>query len=271
MADDKCGRPVWKIENEYSHFILTSNFYLSQLERIKFSKKYARGRVLFCSYGINTQYFCSRTLLNSKCKEVWHYDTSSDREITIRKLDQNGNIDYEFGPRFSQISENVFDCILSFEEIHMRSDTKVVLDKYKRLLKDDGTLIMSTMNRDAASFFLKYDITPYGFSKDDLLKILKLVFPKIEIFSQRNISNIEKKNPLHSFDKIFSKLKDSSKKILVAVDRKENFYKQRLQKTVIQLREKRKKITKKILGVNYVPIPFNESHNPTNFLLICKK
>ena len=30
-------------------------------------------------------------------------------------------------------------------------------------------------------------------------------------------------------------------------------------------------ITKKILGVNYVPIPFNESHNPTNFLLICKK
>ena len=103
------------------------------------------------------------------------------------------------------------------------------------------------------------------------VEIIKPSFSNIEIFSQRNISKMEQLPILNIFDNILSKIKSSSKKILDRVDKKQNFYKLHLQKTALQLREKRKNISKKVFDIGYVPLPFDESHNPITFLLVCKK
>jgi len=62
-----------------------------------------------------------------------------------------------------------------------------------------------------------------------------------------------------------------AKKILLKVDKNSNFYKLHFQKTIINLRQKKKKTDSIYLQKNYVPIPFNESGNPLYFLAVCKK
>ena len=80
------------------------------------------------------------------------------------------------------------------------------IKEYRKLLKDNGTLIISTKNKDSGHHWNLSDISRnkffsstennmeiYGFSKNDLLKIIKSVFPNVEIFTQRNISKVEQK------------------------------------------------------------------------------
>ena len=269
--NDEWGRQDGKIVGEHRRFILPSNFYISQIERIKFAKKYARGKILYCSYGINTQFSCSKLLLISGCQEIWHHDASLDENTTVRRLEQNNDINYEIGPQINQIPEKNFDCIISFEELQFQEDPKRIIEKYNKLLKDDGTLILSTMNKNVLSNFLESDMTVTGFLKNELLEIIQPNFSHIEIFSQRNLSKMEQLPILNVVDNILSKIKGSFKKILDSVDKKQNFYKLHLQNTVLQLREKRKNISKKVFDISYVPLPFDESHNPITFLLVCKK
>jgi len=264
------SRQDGKIKEEYQRFILPANFYISQIERVKFAIKYARGKILYCSYGINTQFSCSKLLLMSGCQEIWHHDASLDENTTVRRLKQNNYINYEIGLQINQIPEKNFDCIISFEELQFQEDPKRIIEKYNKLLKDDGILILSTMNKNAIPNFLENNMT-IGFLKDELLCIVKPNFSNIEIFSQRKISKMGQQPILNILDNILSRIKGGSKKILDNVDKKQNFYKLHLQKITLQLREKRKNVSKKVFDISYVPLPFDESHNPITFLLVCKK
>ena len=91
----------------------------------------------------------------------------------------------------------------------------------------------------------------------------------MEIFTQRNISEIEQKQETNFFGSIYSKFKNSSKKIFDNIDKNQNFYRLHIQKTVLQFREKQFQANQKKFGVNYTPIPYDESHNPQIFLLVC--
>ena len=279
--NDEWGRHDGKIESEHQKFFRPADFHIAQIERIKFSKNYTQGKILFCSYGINTQYNASKSLLTSDSQEVWYHDSSLNDNVTIRRLTKNNGIDVEQGPKFSHIPEKNFDCVLTFEEIQFRDDPQKTIKEYHKLLKDNGTLIISTRNKDTGYNSDRIGIsvnTQYaenngeisGFSKNDLLKIIKSVFPTVEIFTQRNISEIEQKQEeTNFFGSIYSKFKNSSKKIFDNIDKNQNFYRLHIQKTVLQFREKQFQANQKKFGVNYTPIPYDESHNPQIFLLVC--
>ena len=278
--NDEWGRHDGKIESEHQKFFRPADFHIAQIERIKFSKNYTQGKILFCSYGMNTQYNVSKSLLTSDSQEVWHHDSSLNDNVTIRRLTKNNGIDVEQGPKFSHIPEKNFDCVLTFEEIQFRDDPQKTIKEYHKLLKDNGTLIISTRNKDTGYNSDRIGTNEIhnsaenngeisGFSKNDLLKIIKSVFPTVEIFTQRNISEIEQKQETNFFGSIYSKFKNSSKKIFDNIDKNQNFYRLHIQKTVLQFREKQFQANQKKFGVNYTPIPYDESHNPQIFLLVC--
>ena len=81
--NDEWGRHDGKIESEHKKIFRPSDFHIAQIERIKFSKNYTQGKILFCSHGINTQYSVSKSLLTSISQEVWHYDLSLNENVTI--------------------------------------------------------------------------------------------------------------------------------------------------------------------------------------------
>jgi len=280
--NDEWGRHDGKIESEHQKFFRPADFHIAQIERIKFSKNYAQGKILFCSYGMNTQYNVSKSLLTSISQEVWHHDSSLDENVTIRRLTENDGIDVEQGPKFSQIPEKNFDCILTFEEIQFKDAPQKTIKEYKKLLKDNGTLIISTKNKDSGYYWnhitgdelhnsTENNVEIHGFLKNDLLKIIKSIFSSVEIFTQRNILEIEQKQEeTNFFGSIYSKFKNSSKKIFDNIDRNQNFYKLHIQKTVLQFREKQYNASKKKFGIDYTPIPYDESHKPQIFLLVCR-
>ena len=279
--NDEWGRHDGKIESEHQKFFRPADFHIAQIERIKFSKNYTQGKILFCSYGMNTQYNVSKSLLTSDSQEVWHHDSSLNDNVTIRRLTKNNGIDVEQGPKFSHIPEKNFDCVLTFEEIQFRDDPQKTIKEYHKLLKDNGTLIISTRNKDTGYNSDRIGTNEIqnsaenngemsGFLKNDLLKIIKSVFSTVEIFTQRNISEIEQKQEeTNFFGSIYSKFKNSSKKIFDNIDKNQNFYRLHIQKTVLQFREKQFQANQKKFGVNYTPIPYDESHNPQIFLLVC--
>ena len=280
--NDEWGRHDGKIESEHKKFFRPADFHIAQIERIKFSKNYTQGKILFCSYGMNTQYNVSKSLLTSISQEVWHHDSSLDENVTIRRLTENDGIDVEHGPKFSQIPEKNFDCILTFEEIQFKDDPQKTIKEYNKLLKDNGTLIISTKNKDSGSHrnhitgdelhnSTENNVEIHGFLKNDLLKIIKSIFSSVEIFTQRNILEIEQKQEeTNFFGSIYSKFKSSSKKIFDNIDRNQNFYKLHIQKSVLQFREKQYNASKKKFGIDYTPIPYDESHRPQIFLLVCR-
>ena len=280
--NDEWGRHDGKIESEHQKFFRPADFHIAQIERIKFSKNYTQGKILFCSYGMNTQYNVSKSLLTSDSQEVWHHDSSLDENVTIRRLTENDGIDVEQGPKFSQIPEKNFDCILTFEEIQFKDDPQKTIKEYNKLLKDNGTLIISTKNKDSGSNWnhitgdelhnsTENNVEIHGFLKNDLLKIIKSIFSSVEIFTQRNILEIEQKQEeTNFFGSIYSKFKSSSKKIFDNIDRNQNFYKLHIQKSVLQFREKQYNASKKKFGIDYTPIPYDESHRPQIFLLVCR-
>ena len=270
--NDEWGRHDGKIDSEHQKFFRPSDFHIAQIERIKFSKNYTQGKILFCSHGINTQYSVSKSLITSISQEVWHYDLSLNENVTIRRLTKNNSIDFEQGPKFSQIPEKSFDCIVSFEELQYQKNPKQIIERYSKLLKNDGMLIISTPNSKQIVGSIETDLEKLGFSKNELLQLIKSVFPDIQVFSQRNVSRKEQvQKDIKIFDDVFSKFKIGTKKILNTVDRKQNFYKLYLQKSVIQLRNTKHNLKQKILDIDNSVVPFSELDNPTTFLLICKK
>ena len=270
--NDEWGRHDGKIESEHKKIFRPSDFHIAQIERIKFSKNYTQGKILFCSHGINTQYSVSKSLITSISQEVWHYDLSLNENVTIRRLTKNNSIDFEQGPKFSQIPEKSFDCIVSFEELQYQKNPKQIIERYSKLLKNDGMLIISTPNSKQIVGSIETDLEKLGFSKNELLQLIKSVFPDIQVFSQRNVSRKEQvQKDIKIFDEVFSKFKIGTKKILNTVDKKQNFYKLYLQESVIQLRNTKHNLKQKILDIDNSVVPFSELDNPTTFLLICKK
>ena len=271
--NDEWGRQNGKIKLEHEHFLIPNNFYILQIKRIDFLKNHLHGKVLFCSYGINFQYTFSKALLENNCNEIWHYDYATpEHNITIRKLNQNNKIEYHTGPPINEIRESDFDCIVSSEELPYQKNPKQVIERYFKLLKNGGMLIVSAPNSKQIIEPIETDLEKLGFSKNELLQLMKSVFPSIQIFSQRNISRKEQvQKDIKIFDGVFSKFKIGTKKILNTVDKKQNFYKLHLQKSVLQLRNTKHNLKQKILNIDNSVVPLSESDNPTTFLLICKK
>lgn len=281
--NDEWGRDDGKITKEHKLIVRPSNFHLAQNERLKFSKEFACGKVLVCSYGINSQYYASKILLEHKAQEVYYFDSSLNNHVTIRELTEDSQIILKKEQEFSKIEEKTFDCILTFEEVQFIEDSDNVLRKYKKLLKDDGVLILSSRNKDSGievELLNKHrrgdiDSQTIGFSKKDLADMISPIFTDIEFFSQRDISDDEQKyqqeKSTSSFtSKLRSGLKKKSVDLYNKLDKNQNFYSLHIQKNIIEYRKKQFKKTSEKFSIDYTPKPFSKNSNPQNFVVVCK-
>ena len=263
--NDEWERSNGMVSKEHKRFPIRSHFFVSQTSRIEFSKEFLKdkAKVLFSSYGINTQYTFAKELLDSGCEEVWH-NNNSENKLYIRKLNSENNIEVKEGPKMEEINTDDFDVIFSFEEIQFLQEPKSLIVNYKKILKEDGVLVLSSFNKDSSTLNTTEE-SEVGYSKEELLKLIKAEFPRIEEFGQGIIlDEVDKSGVL---DSITSKLKTGTRMVLNNVDQKNNFYKLYLQSTVLKQREK--KLAAK--RIDFKPIHLEEGQNPLYYLFICKK
>lgn len=277
--NDEWGRNDGKVAKEHGTIHRPLNFHLGQTERIKFSREYTHGKVLLCSHGTNTQYYSSKLLLDNGVDEVWHFDSSLDKKITIRKLSKESKIEFYEGPDFSEIEKNTFECILTFEEIQFRDEPNKIIENYKKLLKENGILILSTRNKNTKREIrlLNQDETEtrvLGFSKEEISDMIVPFFPNVMFFSQRDISELEQRYEEKSSKGFTAKLKKKLKKrtvdLYTKLDKNQNFYSLHVQKNIIEYRKKQFNKANEKFSIDYSPKPYTNDSNPQNFVVVCR-
>jgi len=263
--NDQWGRNNGTVSKEHKRFPIRSHFFVSQTSRIEFSREFVKDikkeKILFSSYGINTQYAIAKELLDAGCNEVWHNNNSGNK-LCIRKLNSENKVEVKEGLAMEEIKENSFDVIFSFEEIQFQQDLSLYFTKYKKILKENGVLVISSFNKDSSTLDITEEV---GYSREELLKLIKPEFSKIEEFSQGLI--LHDTDKLGVLDSIKSKLKTGTRTILNNVDQKQNFYKLYLQPSILKQREKRLAAKR----IDFKPIHLEEDQNSLYYLFICKK
>ena len=270
--NDQWSRSDGKIDSEHINMKRFRDYYREQKSRYEFAKTFAKGRTLNISYLFKSEYSGSKILLDS-ASEVWHHNSDTDNNELIIRTIENDNLIKIQKSNFDKISNKFFDTIISFEAIQYAKDPEKQINDYFDLLTNDGILIISTANKNTSSFYKSGRVTDdtKEFTKDDFLELLGRKFPDVKLYSQRLLSKKETISKSFSISKSKIALRNIAKNILLKVDKNSNFYKLHFQKTIINLRQQKKKVDSMYLQKNYVPLPFNKTDNPLYFLAVCKK
>lgn len=266
--NDEWGRNAGKVESEHVSLKKFGDFYKEQKYRLNFVKELSKGKVLHYDHLINTGFSVAKELLNNNCNEIWHQNTINQEIATCRYLDKNSILKFKFSK--NQIfDDSFFDTIITFETIQYENNPEEKISRYNELLKKDGILIISTANKEKS--ILNSSDTANEFTKDEFIKLLSKKFSIIDLFSQRNISEINTNIELKTKNNTIPKLKNAAKNLFLKLDPDSNFYKLHLQKTILNIREKNEKQNREKYNPTYIPIPYEDHHSPLIFLAICKK
>lgn len=80
--------------------------------------------------------------------------------------------------------EGCFDGVVSFETIEHVQNPEAMLSECARVLKDDGTLIMSTPNRRLYSFLEKNPYHTREFTIREFIELVRSRFHSVELYGQ---------------------------------------------------------------------------------------
>jgi len=266
--NDEWGRNAGKIESEHVSLKKFGDFYKEQKYRLNFVKELSKGKVLHKDYIINTGFSVAKELLNNNSNKIWYQNTINQDTTICRYLDENNILKFKRSKN-QKFDDSFFDTIITFETIQYEKDPEGKISMYYELLKDDGILIISTTNKDKS--ILSSVDNADEFTKDEFIKLLSKKFSIIDLFSQRNISNINLNVESKTKSSTIPKLKNTAKNLFLKLDPDSNFYKLHLQKTVFNIREKQIKQNREKYNHTYVPIPYENDHSPLIFLAVCKK
>lgn len=128
-------------------------------------------------------------MLSKKAEEVVGIDISNEA-IQFANSNYGGdNIKYfvQDANDLSSLHEGTFDVVVSFETIEHLKDYDNFLAEIKRILHDDGMLIISTPNKIFASPRSKKPINPFHFREFELREfknILLKYFSNVEVIGQ---------------------------------------------------------------------------------------
>ena len=101
---------------------------------------------------------------------------------------QNDNLRYVVGDiRRTPLHEGEFDVAVCFEAIEHVKHPEEVLAEARRLLRDDGVLVVSTPERGAYSDQRNFEneFHEHEFYEDEFRELLEQVFPHVGILAQR--------------------------------------------------------------------------------------
>jgi len=268
--NDQWGRSAGKIDSEHVNMKKFRDFYKEQKHRLDFIKPLSKGIVLNNNYLLNTEYSFAKELLNIGCKQIWHKNTDVPNKVSLRYIDENNSLKFKKFDKYN-FDANSFDTIIAFETIQYEKNPEEKIDEYFKLLNDDGILIISTSNKDKSISNSSEPDNSNEYSKNSFMELLKKNFSNITLFSQRNIFNENNLQNSKISNGSRSKLRNVAKNVLLKLDPNSNFYKLHLQKTVLNIREKKQKKFFNSHNIEFVPIPYENEHSPLYFIAVCRK
>ena len=246
--------------------MILDNAYKKQLGRYEFAIKYCSGKTLDYSFASIMSYHGSKILLDNNVEEIFSHDISNKyEEISNRKLDFNKKIIYSNFNETHIHENNSVDCIIFSELVNEKNTSENRLNYFNKILKSNGILIISTLNKNNKSLIFDNKSNNDYFSKSEFIELLENNFSNIELFSQKLIS---KKDMKYKKFRLFTKLKIKTRfflsMLLLKFDKKSNFYNSYIKN---QSQDKTLKINSK----DYSIIPYKKNHNPLFFVAVCNK
>lgn len=162
------------------------------LSRYQFSQPYIqKKRVLDLACGTG---YGAKSLLDSGASEVFGVDISPEAISYAQSHFQASNLTFQLGSAEKLPFDNsFFDVVTSFETIeHLDKEIRSkYLQELRRVLKDDGTILISTPNRRITSPCSKTPLNKYHvieYSVTELVDILKSSgFQIVELMGQRMV------------------------------------------------------------------------------------
>ncbi|SHJ69479.1 Methyltransferase domain-containing protein [Anaerobranca californiensis DSM 14826] len=165
------------------------------IARYQFARKFCRGRVLDIACGVG--YGSEILLENPSVTEIVGIDISKEAIEYAKKHYSTSNTFYYVDDCLNlHLHEKygTFDTIVSFETIeHFRGDQRFIHNLYN-LLKDDGTLIISTPFGRGKDQPCSCPWHVYQYTEGEFREVLS-PFKKITMYNQRNnLIEIPKEN-----------------------------------------------------------------------------
>ena len=187
----------------------------------------------------------------------------------MRSYDSNGNIIFSPIDKSFRPKTKTLNCIIHSEILQDEINPKQKIEEFHDTLKEDGVLIISILNKDEQSLIYNKSLNTEYLTKNELVQLLKTKFSKIELYSQKLITNKEIiDRRLHPLFLLKIKLRFLLSTILLKIDPKSNFYNNYMKNTKQKNTEN---IAENFKTGKYTPIPYNEKHNPLFFIAVCHK
>ena len=180
--------------------MILGDIYQEQIGRYEFASNLVSNTVLNITKDRATDYFNSKLLLRKNTFEIINlYQNRDNIEYTLRRKGKNNSIEFEILDKNYLLEENSFDAIIAFEIIQHEKNQSEALKKFFKLLKKDGVLIISTINKDVSQGNHNLSTNEINNELDRLqfLKVLKESFSEVNLFSQ-NIPMIDKTVKINS-------------------------------------------------------------------------
>ena len=217
MKDDL----IYKIMNPYKNVVeriipgaVPLDVYLWHIGRYVFASEFISSDSLVLDIACGVGYG-SYLLAKKRAKKVIGVDISKDaiNYAKARYLNNSNNIEFLVGDATNMpINSSETDVLVSFETIEHIKNPDAFLMECKRVLKDHGTLILSTPNKYIS---IKKDVeNPYHvnelFIEEIIGKLTSLGFEIMSIYGQRPINSLSDginiKNTNKRFMRVITKL-----------------------------------------------------------------
>lgn len=179
MSSDKNFEERFLSEGESrDNIIYDEHFVRYELARTLVSGKVVLDIASGTGYG-------SHILSKSYANKVVGVDVSKEAVRLASEKFKNDNLDFVVGDAESlSFEDDSFDLVVSFETIEHLQNPQKFLEEIKRVLKNDGHLLISTPNYDVSKNQNPYHLKEY--TKEEFERILEGCFKKVRVMEQEN-------------------------------------------------------------------------------------
>jgi SAM-dependent methyltransferase len=159
--------------------------YQYHASRYDFASRFVKGRVVL-DVATGTGYGADILLRHGGALAATGLDTSSDAIEFARAHYSSPALDFVLGDATDMpFDAEGFDVVVSFETIEHIMEPGRFLEEIARVLRTDGTLVISTPNR---TYDLKNPFHVTRFSVAGFADMLRTSFENVELYGQRHLS-----------------------------------------------------------------------------------